>query len=89
VLVLEVLLLLLLLLLLPRLLLRLLPKSRFCYSFDGSCMLADGRGLSPHPAGALLGITLKLSHFNVKMLTMHRWFHIGAAGEPPSSLDLT
>jgi len=29
--------------------------------------------------GALLGITLKLSHFNVKMLTMHRWFHIGAA----------
>ena len=29
--------------------------------------------------GFLLGITLKLSHFNVKMLTMHRWFNITAA----------
>ena len=29
--------------------------------------------------GYLLGVTLKLSHFNVKMLTMHRWFNISAA----------
>ena len=29
--------------------------------------------------GWLLGITLKLSHFNVKMLTMHRWFTISKA----------
>ena len=26
-----------------------------------------------------LGITLKLNYFNVKMLTMHRWFNISAA----------
>jgi nucleoside-diphosphate-sugar epimerase len=29
----------------------------------------------------LLGITLKLSYFNVKMLTMHRWFTINKAEE--------
>ena len=27
----------------------------------------------------MAGTTLKLSHFNVKMLTMHRWFSISAA----------
>ena len=26
-----------------------------------------------------LGVTLKLNFFNVKMLTMHRWFNIAAA----------
>ena len=26
-----------------------------------------------------VGITLKLNYFNVKMLTMHRWFNIDAA----------
>ena len=29
--------------------------------------------------GALLGKTLKLNLFNVKVLTMHRWFDISAA----------
>ena len=35
----------------------------------------------PHPrvAGALLRITLKLTRFNVIVLTMHRWFDISAA----------
>ena len=30
-------------------------------------------------AGYLLGITLKLNLFNVRVLTMHRWFNISAA----------
>merc|ERR1719453_612472 len=29
--------------------------------------------------GYVLGITLKLNLFNVKVLTMHRWFNIDAA----------
>ena len=45
------------------------PRQTAAY---GLCLAGDA-------VGYVLGITFKLSYFNVKILTMHRWFNIRAA----------